>query len=269
MSVLQELMKEKRETRLENTRDRHIYFGIVHAYLDEHPNDLSIYDCFRQQNALANIVSNDHRWEPFYGGFLTRTNFAYDEETKEITFDEHRITKAKDGSYVPDQSKLSIEHVNNHIGDFTALAKVDEIIARYYERYSNKIDDGLNKSMNFFRNFREHELELQTYYANEHNKLFFNYYGIIGRELLIKWLNRLNDPNATIEELATEFRNDVATAELYLEAQEFPGYKKAKAHHLEMSSVLFRVLDRYSPRASHLKNAYRKQLEEQKNTITR
>ncbi len=256
MSKLEELMTEIRDTKIETTRDRYIRMGIIHEHLDESPHDISIYKYFDQHRILAKAICIDNRWEPSYNGFVTRTNFKYDEEAKEITFDTHKITK-HGNSYFHDGSNEAIERLTTHKGDFEVLAGLDEIIARYYHMYQDKVDAGVEKGMQFIGIMHPNLFEIRLDFAKNHNEMFFMYFGNIGIELLVRWLNKLNEP-FNIETLVEEFKNDVDKAQENLELSEDPEYLNSKRMHINFTRVLLGVINRYSPRGKELSSTYRR-----------
>jgi len=254
MSILEELIQEKCETSSIITRDRYISMCIIQAYYREHGYNHAINDVFTHHNELVSIISNNQRWEPFTNGYLTRTDYKYDDNQKEITFTTHRIIKQKD-KYISDSTDISTEHLNNHIGDFTALAKVDDIIYNYYLKDKEQIDRNVN-SVEAYQNPKQQYIEDRIKQQKEQNDLYFKSYGPIGRELLIKWLNRLND-DTSIEELVSEFKNDVNLAKIYLEKEHNPNYRQSQYNRLDMADILLKILETYSPRGGHLRSLYR------------
>lgn len=252
MKKLEELTKEKRDYKLEQRKDRYIRTGIIQAYLDENPHDLSIYRCFNYQRELTSVICDEHYWEPIATGFVYRDNFKYDPVNFEITFDSHRIQKAKDGWYTPDLSEVSRSYFNEHFGDFTALSKADEIIAKYHSKYQKRVDKGLDIAMEFFNTFRPDLLDQQIHLANSQNEMFLLYYGEVGINLLVKWLNRLND-DIYIENLITEFKMDIKLAKTHMETLDNHYYNNIKSVPIEFENRLLRMIERYSPRGKYFR----------------
>lgn len=262
MGTIEELIKEQKETKLEIIKDRYIRIGLYHAYADDYGHDFSIYECFRNHRLILEKILADHCWEPAADGFVTRTNFRYDQDSNEIIFDTHKITKEGD-KYVPDLTRPAIEKIVSQKKDFIALAEADKAIAKLYSRYQTRVDDGLERVIEFFRNFPPYQVEPQIEYAKNHNQLFFDSYGQVGISLLIRWLNKLSNPFSNTTNLLEEFTKEVNGTKSYLEVKEDPNYLRSKSNHLEFEDVLLRVIERYSPKGEYLSSSYRKSLEQQ------
>ena len=256
MKLIEELMMEKEEANVERVKERYIYTNVVDGYTKEFPGDASIQDVFKQREELRRIASSDSKWELISDGFTTRANFGFDEETQEITYDRYYIVKMG-GKYVPDSQK-AFEYLEKHIGDFTALSKVEDIIDRYQARYPEpprrrrigfQIDNKL--------------LDNKTTAAEGYVNMYLRNYGEIGKKLLIKWLNRLNGEGLDLETLLIEFKSDVSSAKLYLDTPDNKEYQKAKASHIDLDFVLVRLLETYSPRGTYFSSKYKQSLEEQ------
>ena len=262
MSALEELLSEKREAKLDRIRNKYIKMGVTKAYMEEHPYDSSIFNYFRQKRLLTEAICIDNRWEPTYNGFVTRTNYRFDHVDGEIKYDTHRITKQGE-EYVPDHTEEALVLFINNKGNLKALAKAEEKITKYYERYKEKVDDSLDIGMKYFSTFTPDLLEKKLPIAERDNNMFYELFGDIGIYFLIKWLNRLNAPY-TIEKLVEEFIVDINKAQEFLEIREDPNYLRSKRCNIDFIKCFFRVLERYSPRGESLRKAYKKVLEEQK-----
>ena len=259
MSVLEELIQERFKTSLQMTRDRYISMCIIQAYYREHDYDKSIHDCFNYHQELIDITSSNHRWEPSKDGYKTRTNFRYDTNKGEIVFTTHRITRGED-RYISDGSDISNKQLNDHIGDFAALVKAEQIIYGYYLK-DKEIIDKLVAAVPMYNKTDPTIIENRIEVETEDNKLFYTAYGTIGKELLIKWLNRLSDEETDIIELISDLKNDLLTAKLYLEAEDKPDYRRVK--NIDFEEFFLRMLVRYSPRGEYLRSTYRKSIGEQ------
>ena len=93
--------------------------------------------------------------------------------------------------------------------------------------------------------------------------MYLHNYGSIGKQLLIKWLNRLNREDIPLETLLIEFKTDISSAKLYLDTPDNKPYQLAKSSHMYLEDVLLRVLETYSPRGKYFSNKYRQSIEEQ------
>ncbi len=262
MSVIEDLMIEKEEAKIEQDKDRIIFSTIVNEYQKDNPGDDSIFDSFKQEADLRRIVSSESRWERVENGFVTRTNFAYDEKNKEITFDSYYIAKLG-GKYVPDGSKVSIEYFNKHLGDFAALAKVEDIISRYQAKYEEPVSANLNSYDKRKRLLNRSMTDIVAT-NNRHTNMYLNLYGDIGKRLLIKWLNRLNREDIDLDTLLIEFKTDISSAKLYLDTPDNKEYQWSKACHMELDFALIRVLERYSPRGKYFHSMYNQSIEKQR-----
>ena len=252
MRVIEELMTEKEEARIESERDKVVHMTIVGEFQKEKPGDNSIFEVFTHEQEVRRIATSESTWERVEGGFVYRSNFAFDDQTQEITFDSYYIAKLGT-KYVPDGSKVSVDYFTKHVGDFAALDKVEEIIRKYRIKYQDKVNEQLDKYERrkdlYGNNFID-----RLHYNESHTNLYFQYFGSIGKQLLIKWLNRLNRLDIPLETLLIEFKTDVSSAKLYLEGNK--EYEKAKAYHMDLDSVLLRVLRRYSPRGNYFYSKY-------------
>jgi hypothetical protein len=260
MKKLDELIEEQDLAAEQERREKCMFFVIQDEYKKEHQDTKPLQNCFQHQATLREIIKDDYRWDLTKDGFVIRTNFSYDENTGEIDFTSHYITR--DGiRYMSDGSDISNSHLQNHIGDFAALEQTESIIAGLCSEYKDAINQTVSK-LTPQAKVNPNYLEDRKSFNNEYTNMYLRDYGSVGRILLIKWLNRLTDPYTPIEDLAIEFKADIESAKLYLEEYGDENYKKAKASHIELESVLFRVLERFSPRGAYLQFKYRKAMDE-------
>ena len=259
MSKLEDLLTERRNTELEQNKERYIRMSITNAYLDEHPHDHSINRVFHAQRKSVDEICEDHLWEPSSDGFVSRSNFRFDLSTFEITFDTHKITK-QDGEYTPDESPVALERWSSHIKEFSTLAALDDIIAEYHSKYQKRVDDGLDIAMNFYNTFRPDRLEKRIAIEKSLDEYFLRYYGEVGISLLVRWLNKLNEPSE-VESFLDQFKKEVNDAIEYMESTNNPNYLRSVKHKHDFATDLLRAIARYSRRGRDFSQAYKKSLE--------
>ena len=259
MSKLEELLTEKRNTKLEHTKDRYIRTGIINAHLDNHPHDYSIYRVFSTQRKLVDEICKDHLWEPSYDGFVSRSNYKFDLSSFEITFDTHKITKQGD-KYIPDKSPEALERWSSHIKEFNTLSAADDLIETYYSRYQKRVDEGLDIAMKFFNTFQPDRLETRIAVERRLNESFISFYGEVGINLLVRWLNKLNEPYE-VESILEQFKKEVNDAIEYMESMRNSNYLRSIKYNHDFTTELLRAIERYSPRGRYLRDAYKKSLE--------
>jgi hypothetical protein len=263
MNLSIKLMRDRILNRKDRIRRTSIKQMIINNYLNDNPYDRSIYKYFHIKHALENKICSDDIWEVTKDGFEARTNFGYDYDNEEITFIRHRIVK-KGNHYNTNGTDLANRHLEGNREYLDQLLKVQRIIDSYYEMYKEGIEKELAKE----DKAREKRLiESSVAYDIKRTKKFILRYGDMGIALLTKWLNKLNDPNRTIEELLEEYLSDTNNAKIYYEAKGDKLYLEGKELGLEFEKELSKELEKYSPRGAKLKFAYLRKISHEKGVI--
>ncbi len=253
MSATNKLIKDKLANQRKQAEEDITYQTIIEQYLKEHPEDYSIYRYFKARKAFEDRIRFGGRWEKTKDGFESRTNFQYNYDANEITFDTNRII-IKGTEVHTNGTVIANRHVSEHKQDLESLIKVHTLINGLIARYKEEID----KRVSLYKKRDNHSKNLTEaiYHETRHTKDFITRYGDMGIVQLIKWLNRLNDQNATLEELAEEFHRDINNAMIYFETGNHKGYQDGKTAGLKYEHTLLRVIERYSPRGKYLRDLY-------------
>jgi len=262
MNKIEEIIREKYETIYEVNRDRYIFMCIIQYYLNEHSNDYSIYDLLEKRKGISETICSDGRWKPFIKGYLTRTDYRYDENSKEIVFTTNRIVK-NEGYYVSDGSNISKRQLDIYGKEFLTLSQLDVLTFKYYYKNKEKIDENLN-STNAYDRTKEDIIINEINEKKELVDLYFNSYGDIGKNILVKWLNRLNELDTNIDELLSEFNNDVKLAKTSLNSIDNINYSNIRKKHIELEDMLLDILAIYSIRGEQFRREYKQKLSQQR-----
>ena len=189
------------------SKARAVYFAIVGGYEKTHPEDNSIYKPFWTKNGAEENICENFTWDRVEEGFVHRSDFSYEPESRTISYSTNRIIK-KDNHYVSDGSELSNKHFEKHQKDFAALEKAEELIDCYRKEYQGSVDRGLDyvyHSLYFHRGSRATNIDLKTSFLNH----YLHLYKRTGADFLTSWLNRVNDPANTIETLVDELHQEI------------------------------------------------------------
>ena len=262
MSRIEEIIREKYETIYQVNRDRYVFMCIIQNYLNEHLNDYSIYELLEKRKNLIETICSDERWIPFSKGYLTRTDFSYDEDSKEITFTTNQIVKNED-FYVADGSTVSKRFLDIFRKEYMVLSHLDVLCFRYYNKSKESIDRNLNSTRAYDRT-KEDIIERDINKSKKLIDLYFLSYGDIGKDILVRWLNRLNDLETNIDKLIDEFNNDVKVAKSELISSGNSNYSNTRNKHIELENMLLDVIAFYSVRGEHFRREYKLQLSQQR-----
>ena len=89
----------------------------------------------------------------------------------------------------------------------------------------------------------------------QHTESYLKYYGPLGKQLLIKWLNALNSTETTAQLRLDEFCTDVDDAKMYFEEN-----PSRKIPYLSFGLVLASELESYSPKGRYFRHLYKDKL---------
>jgi len=252
MNLSIKLMRDRILDRKERLKRSSIKQMIINNYLNDNPYDRSIYKYFHIKSALENKICFDGIWEVTRDGFETRTNFGYDYDNEEITFIRHRIVK-KGNHYNTNGTDLAKRHLEENREYLDQLLKVQRIIDSYYEMYKEGIEEELSKKD---EKREKHLIDSSVEYDIKSIKKYILRYGDMGIALLTKWLNKLNDPNRSLDELLEEYLSDVNNAIIYYEAKQDEMYLDGVKSGINFERELLKRLVQYSPRAKKLESLY-------------
>jgi hypothetical protein len=193
-------------------------------------------------------------WEATKDGFENRSNYRYDEEAKEIKFDRNIIFVNKERCFTND-TVLANTHLHNNISWFSLLIDINKSIDQAIKPFEKLIKEQLEDITKDYCS--EQYIKKSTYYSDLFVKKFISDYGKLGRQLLIKWLNRLNDSSISDEELADEYLNDMNNARIIFESCNNQKYPNGMEQGVQFDYILLRVIEKYCPRGRHFGSTYR------------
>lgn len=216
----------------------------------------TLIDYLNIKRAIIEQICSNNTWEQTKDGFETRTDFKYDEKEKDISFTRHIIT-LKDGIVKSNGTPLAEQHLTTYQKQLETLIKIDEYFNKCYASNQAEVDKMLGSSTSS----KKKNLSEEIYYENRHTNNYLNNYGSIGKDLLLKWLNKLSEQDLSIEELTEEFINDINNIKAYFEITKNQQYLRLEKNGISFEYTLLKVIKRYSPRGTKLSEEYTKRLE--------
>ena len=206
---------------------------LIMAYsFYEDPDDLCVMDLIDEKHKLIRKLSDGFRWKKVGNQFVNHSCFIPGAKTGEISFVVNRIYRAANGEYTPENTTMSLNHYFANREDFALLSEIERKLNRIYYRHRAEIDEiledidhhriptnpiviGSEIRMNYFPSSYIKYCD-DTAIAKEKGdlELFSILYGEKGNQILLKWLNRLNDYDESIFALADEFLEEVASFKL-------------------------------------------------------
>ena len=240
-------------------KEEQINILLANEYFNEKSTfHLDNYVSISKKDAIENALKIKEGWEITSTGLEHRSNFRYDEKTGDLLFDRNIITK-HNYQFISDGSKESDIFIKKHKKDLIVLSNYYKSNDILYERYKEKIKDNLEK-IDFDAKLSQNSCQASYYARTSHLHNFFSVYGEIGKKLLIKWLNALNNTKKDIDVLIDEFDNDMDNADMYLQLNSsditigFWAFKR----------FLMQELEKYSVRGRYFRVMYGKKMEEVK-----
>mgnify|MGYP003571428225 CR=1 FL=1 len=233
--------------------ERQIEYLIANTYLKENPDDYLVSNLLSKKD-LEYDIQYLYGWERTPNGFEYRCNFQFDEESQNIVFDRNIIIKSNDG-FVSDGSKNSDLFIREHAKELETLKNTYKIFDKLYLHYEstlNKEIESLKRHMQMGE-FRIHDV---AYSKNNHAHKFLQIYGELGQKLLIKWLNKLNDTEKSMDILLEEFANDIDKANKYFEYNLDEKYLRI----FKFEYALLQELENFSTRGRYFKLAYKNKI---------
>lgn len=257
----EELLKDKVVNKFKKEQERVICESIVSI-----TNDRSYNKYFHSREMLRDRICSSSRWEVTAYGFANRSDFRYDEEHKEITYTNNQIMKKGDG-YITNGTKIANDHARKCREDLKALLKLEALIDRLYLEHKDEIDTKLAEHDKFKGIFVR---PLNGPVDDEKKRLddFIKSYGNVGLELLIKWLNRLNEPSINIKTLVREYINDVNVAKEYFVTTNNEAYRNSITYNRPFEGLVLSIISTYHPRGRAFNDAFNDE-KIQRNTIRR
>ena len=250
----EDLLSHKVRNKFQKDQEKIINDEIVSIYLKEHEGDRSINKYFHARNMLRERICANSRWEVTSFGFENRSDFSYNEETKEITYTSNRIMKRGDG-FITNGTKIADDHERKCKEDLKALLKAEELINKLYLEHQEEIDKKLREHDKFNGVFVR---PLNGPVNDEKKRIedFIKDYGEIGLGVLIKWLNRLNEPSTNIKTLVKDFINDITTAKEYFVVTDNQAYRNSIIYSRPFEGLIMSLLSTYHPRGRVFNDTY-------------
>ena len=198
-----------------------------------------------------NVMEEYQCWEKVPEGFEFRNNFHFNEETGELEFDTSRILKTESG-YISDGSEISDAYMSQESSKkmLENLANINKTIQEKKEIYWLEYEDTVQDKKIRFERSEPHKKMFVIARIN-HLKKYLQEFGEKGKELLIRWLNLLSNPEQTLDELYIQFLYDISKADEY-----FDCVLETKNMNYRFEHVLLSELDTFSPRGRRLKNRF-------------
>ena len=150
-------------------------------------NDVNEYKCL---NIIINYIAENTGWEYINNSFILRTNFKYDREKKDITFDIYKVER---------RNNLYTSHSNNPIE--LSFLKENQFILRILENLQQK------QSL-FYKDYNNREdkiIGLEEIKIQKDAHTFSMVYSYMGVYKLVVFLNNLMKSN-NIEEFYQELK---------------------------------------------------------------
>lgn len=255
MSSSTDLFKNKFENKKSKKEDYIIYKMLFNGCYKLHLFNPMILHDWRTIEYLKDKICYRNVWEETKDGFENRSNYSYDKDEQEITFDRN-IIYLKEGKCFTNNTNLANAHLYNCKSWFSLLIEINEEINQTIKPYEGIIKEEL-KVVDNDSYYLEQHISDSVYYSDLFVKHFISDYGKLGRQLLIKWLNRLNDSSISDEELADEYLNDMNNAKIYFESCNHQKYLREMERGVKFDYILLRVIEKYSPRGRYFGNTYR------------
>ncbi len=255
MSYSTELFERKFENSKKNKEDILFCKLLQDCVYRYHLIDFTISEKYRTKKFLEDKICCGHTWEITRDGFENRSNYSYDKDEQEITFDRNIIYVKEEKCFTND-TYLANAHLYNCKSWFSLLIEINEEINQTIKPYERIIKEEL-KVVDNDSYYSEQHISDSVYYSDLFVKHFISDYGKLGRQLLIKWLNRLNDSSISDEELADEYLNDMNNAKIYFESCNHQKYLREMEKSVKFDYILLRVIEKYSPRGRYFGYTYR------------
>ncbi len=201
---------------------------LIMAYsFCENPDDLTVMDLVDEKHRLIRKLCDGFRWRKVGNQFINHSHFTPGSKRGEISFVVNRIYQSANGEYTPETTPKSLQYYSDNLGAFALLSEIERKLNRVYYRHREEIDEilddidnhriptnpiviGSEIHMNFFPSSYIRYCD-DAAIAKEKGdlELFSILYGEKGNQILLKWLNRLNDSDESLFDLADEFLAEV------------------------------------------------------------
>lgn len=255
MSYSTELFERKFENSKKNKEDILFCKLLQDCVYRYHLIDFTILEKYRMKKYLEDKICCGHTWETTRDGFENRSNYKYNQDNREITF-ERNIIYINGENYFTNNTNLANAHLYNYNYWLSLLIKINEEMNQIVKRFGGILKEQLTEINKDFY-YSEQHIKKSTYYSDLFVKKFIFDYGKLGRQLLIKWLNRLNDSSISDEELADEYLNDMNNARIFYESCNNQKYLNGMEQGVQFDYILLRVIEKYCPRGRHFGSTYR------------
>ena len=255
MSYSTDLFKNKFENQKYKKENYITYKTIFNACYTQQLLDPMILHEWRTKEYLKDKICYRNIWEQTKEGFENRSNYSYNQDNQEITF-ERNIIYINNNNCSTNGTFIANAHLYNCKSWFSLLIDINKEINQTVKPFKGIIKEQL-EDINKDYYYKDEHIKESIYYSDMFVKHFISDYGKIGRQLLIKWLNRLNDSSVSDEELADEYINDMSNAKIYFESCNHQKYLRETKRGIKFDYILLRVIEKYSPRGRYFGNTYR------------
>jgi len=267
MNKIDRLIKNNYMLNKEKEKERIEAFTLLYENEKNNIDNQEIKEAYNIKNELEERITKEFGWEKTIDGFEKRKDFKYNEETHKLTFENNNI-KIENGKIISDGK----EETDEFIVDSGALLKVyiknNEIINKYKDKYKEEIERELKRNK-LRLEIRENRIGELIYNTNRHQSLYLQLFGEIGKKLLVKWLNKLNETEKPFNELCEEFPLDKLYEEFVKDINEAnqlyeTRLKNGTHSYVKFESVLLTELEIYNPRGKYLKTMHKNNIKNNK-----
>lgn len=167
---------------------------IAARYEKEYPDDKSLSICLENKSDVINIMRKKYAWARIPEGFEYRDNFRFDHENSLIIFDRHKIVRDKDGVFVA-LDRTGKRFIDSHLQLFDVLEKSQMIIDNVILKCKDEILTNSTEAVTY----NDDIMTMLEKLFKVNSKMISS---------TVKWLNKLNEIDKSIDTLTSEFTND-------------------------------------------------------------
>ena len=246
----------ERNRRKQALSDRDFDETLIYNFLESSPEkQLEYKKQYQLRKQLNEAICENHTWEETLYGYELRTDYNYSEEEQDLTFKKH-IIFVRGINFGTNGTDIAEAHLRKHQQELALLPDIDKLTEQYKIAFFDQYDPEW-KRREVERKITNSQYHLLSRISYEQRELanYIYLFGNTGKVLLVKWLNRLTDPNATLEELLEELINDINIAKERFALEEDP---EKTEYYQEYAGYLLKLLEIHSPKGKYLSKAYYK-----------
>ena len=250
----------ERNRRKQALSDRDFDETLIYNFLEPYPEKQIEYKKqYLLRKQLSEAICENHTWEETLYGYELRTDYSYSEEEQDLTFKKH-IIFVRGINFGTNGTDIAEAHLRKHQQELALLPDIDKQTEQYKVTFLDQYDPQWKKR-ELGRKITNASYHLLTRISNEQRELanYIYLFGNTGKVLLVKWLNRLTDPDASLEELLEEFINDTNIAKETFAIEEDVCEPEEKEFYQSYEGYLLKLLEIHSPKGKYLSKAYYKQ----------